>query len=318
MASCAASDDLIASISREISPLEAIERSGFKGSPGFGEKSSSTESNPVARASSRGVSFASNSDCRKPRSRRLERMFSDSFGAALVRNRRRVRPASIDFGARRFNLVAQSFEFLVASFDFAQLFCSSFAKRDHVGDRTAIFAFQRFEERDAIFERSELFRIKIELLGVLATRTRDLRKLDDAGRVRLGEQVPALDRFFPALEAGAGSRPVAAKWNRPHRKGGARSSQPVRPGVCCWPRACSARRSLLPRLPSDLRSRFRSPDDEAVRSLSLESDSAVLSSACSACNACSFRKRASNSRTASSAWANPSSNASCRSGERID
>ena len=48
MASCAASADLIASIRREISPLEAIARSGFSGSPGLGEKSSSTESNPLA------------------------------------------------------------------------------------------------------------------------------------------------------------------------------------------------------------------------------------------------------------------------------
>ncbi len=47
IASCAASDDLIASISREISPLEAIVRNGFNGSPGFGEKSSSIASKPV-------------------------------------------------------------------------------------------------------------------------------------------------------------------------------------------------------------------------------------------------------------------------------
>jgi hypothetical protein len=31
---------------REISPLDAIARSGFNGSPGFGENSNSTESNP--------------------------------------------------------------------------------------------------------------------------------------------------------------------------------------------------------------------------------------------------------------------------------
>jgi hypothetical protein len=47
---------------REISPLDAMARNGFNGSPGFGEKSNSTESNPVGRGSSSAASFASNSD----------------------------------------------------------------------------------------------------------------------------------------------------------------------------------------------------------------------------------------------------------------
>ena len=38
-------------MTREISPLEAICRSGFKGSPGFGPNSNSTPSNPAANGS---------------------------------------------------------------------------------------------------------------------------------------------------------------------------------------------------------------------------------------------------------------------------
>src|SRR5213080_3669042 len=59
-----ASADLIASIRREISPLDAMARSDLSGSPGLGEKSNSTESNPFGRGSSSGMSFASNSDWR--------------------------------------------------------------------------------------------------------------------------------------------------------------------------------------------------------------------------------------------------------------
>ena len=90
--SCAASADLIASINLEISPLEAMDRSGFKGSPGLGEKSSSTASNPLERGSFNETTFASNSDCRKPRSFRLRRTFSESLGAALSRSLRKALP----------------------------------------------------------------------------------------------------------------------------------------------------------------------------------------------------------------------------------
>ena len=45
--SCRASDNPPASMTREISPLEAIVRNGLSGSPGFGEKSSSSESVPL-------------------------------------------------------------------------------------------------------------------------------------------------------------------------------------------------------------------------------------------------------------------------------
>ena len=80
-------------MSREISPLEAIARNGFNGSPGFGEKSSSTESKPLARGSSSALSFASNSDCRNPRSARFLRIVSESFGAAFARSLRSASPA---------------------------------------------------------------------------------------------------------------------------------------------------------------------------------------------------------------------------------
>ena len=110
--------DLIASIRREISPLDAMARSGLSGSPGFGEKSSSTESNPFERGSSSAVNFASNSDWRNPRSRKLRRMVSDSFGAAFTRSLRNASPAR---------------------FICARTFSISFARRSSSASRPSIF-----------------------------------------------------------------------------------------------------------------------------------------------------------------------------------
>ena len=50
IASCAARADLIASIKREISPLEAMACIGLSGSPGLGENKRSTASKPEGRA----------------------------------------------------------------------------------------------------------------------------------------------------------------------------------------------------------------------------------------------------------------------------
>src|SRR5437667_124175 len=81
-ASCAANADLIASIKREISPLDAIARIGFSGSPGLGENKRSTASKPEARGVSISLIFASN--CDDFRNRRSEFSFQrfkerDSF-----------------------------------------------------------------------------------------------------------------------------------------------------------------------------------------------------------------------------------------------
>ena len=123
-------------------------------------------------------------------------MFSESFGAALAAQFLQGLPDPFDFGARRFDLLAQTFEFLVASFDLAQSLRSALAERNHFGDRAAVFAFQRFEERNALLEGGELFRIEIELFGVLAERTRNFRKFDDAGGMRLGQHRLATGSIF--------------------------------------------------------------------------------------------------------------------------
>ena len=51
------------------------------------------------------------------------------------------------------------------------------AKLDHFGNRTAVFALQCFKKRNTLLERGELFRIEIELLGVIGERPRDFRQL---------------------------------------------------------------------------------------------------------------------------------------------
>ena len=97
-------------------------RNGLSGSPGFGEKSNSTESKPFGRGSLRALSLASNSDWRNPRSRRLRRMLSESFGAAFTRSLRSASPArficvrtlSISF-ARRSNSVSRPSIFRIRS-----------------------------------------------------------------------------------------------------------------------------------------------------------------------------------------------------------
>ena len=83
-ASWSASTALTASITREISPLEAMSRSGLAGSPGFGMNRKSTVSAPCG-LSGPDASTTSNSDRANPRSARLDEISRASLGAALRR-----------------------------------------------------------------------------------------------------------------------------------------------------------------------------------------------------------------------------------------
>ena len=203
MASCSARADLIASITREISPLEATVRNGLSGSPGFGEKSSSSESVPLRRGSSLGESRASNSDCRKPE---IDQIAGAHFlpvsaprSAALSA---RLPPRDPALSLRFLDLFRQSLQLRVAPFDFAHSLRRAFAEGNNLGNRAAVFAFQCLEKRDALFELRELFRIEIEFLRITIERARDFRQFDHGGCVRLRNCPPGPDRSFPA-RAGA-------------------------------------------------------------------------------------------------------------------
>ena len=83
--SCAAREVFKASMTREISPLDAIARSGRSGSPGFGAKRKSTCSMPRGDASSRSSKMMENPAFANPRSARWVFTSSESLGEALRR-----------------------------------------------------------------------------------------------------------------------------------------------------------------------------------------------------------------------------------------
>ena len=101
-----------ASITRLISPLDPMERSGFGGSPGFGanknstvskpldrgENTNSMVSNPFAPGASSWTRWMSNSLFLKPRSRSCSRTAPESNGAAFSRSLLNARqPSAIHF-----------------------------------------------------------------------------------------------------------------------------------------------------------------------------------------------------------------------------
>ena len=146
IASWIASADLIASITREISPLEATARNGLSGSPGLGEKSSSKRIRSAQICGALGGSSASNSDCRKPEiGAGCCRTFLASFGAAFARTLAQGCGVRFEAGPRFRDFFAESLQLRVASFDLAHSLRRALAERDHFRNRAAIFALQGFE-----------------------------------------------------------------------------------------------------------------------------------------------------------------------------
>ena len=132
---------MIASITREISPLEAIVRSGFNGSPGFGEKSNSTASKPF------------HSRLFPVIQPRFEfGLFESEIGevSRMIVGKLWARPSCAICGgfAGRFICAptcsisfCQPLQLGVASFDLAHSLLCAFAEFDYFRDRTAVFAF---------------------------------------------------------------------------------------------------------------------------------------------------------------------------------
>lgn len=81
VASWSASELLTASMTREISPLEAIWRRGLSGSPGLGPNWKSTVSRPFVVGFVVGMRLRSKAACLKPSSLRCVAMSLASFGA---------------------------------------------------------------------------------------------------------------------------------------------------------------------------------------------------------------------------------------------
>ena len=85
VASWSARELLTASITREISPLEAIWRRGLSGSPGFGPNWKSMDSRPCEVGLELGMIERSKAACLKPSSLRWVAMTLASFGADFWR-----------------------------------------------------------------------------------------------------------------------------------------------------------------------------------------------------------------------------------------
>ena len=107
-------------------------------------------------------------------------MFSESFGAAFARNFAERFACAIHLRANVFDFFCKTLQLGVATFDFPHSFRRALAKRDHFGDRAAIFALQSFKERNALLQCGELLWIEIKFFGVSGKRARDLGKLDHA------------------------------------------------------------------------------------------------------------------------------------------
>ena len=91
--------------------------------------------------------------------------------------------SAIHLCANFFDFVCESLQLRVASFDFAHPFRSALTEFNHLGNRAAVFSFQRFEKRNALLERGKLLRIEIEFFSIIGERARDLGEFDDGGFV---------------------------------------------------------------------------------------------------------------------------------------
>ena len=178
---------MIASIKREISPLEAIDAKRLQRFAWIRREKQfdRIESGRARFGQRRKLCF----ELRLPEPK-IDKVFSNvcrKFGRGFRPQFAQGFAAAVQICSRGFNFGGQTFQLGVASFDLAHSLGRAIAKLDHFGNRAAIFAFQSFEKRNALFERGELFRIEIEFLRVIGKRPRDLRKFDHGRLVRGGK-----------------------------------------------------------------------------------------------------------------------------------
>ena len=181
--------DFTASITREISPLDAMALSGFAGSPGFGAKRNSTVFKPVrpglvVRGERDGeIRFLESEIAQMRRSRSCA-----SFGAAALALRGELRagvratPCARRRSPRR---AAPALRRAIRSCAAAPRPVSPNAITSP--SAAAVFALQRLEERNALLHLARARRVEIQILRVMLERLREVLELGTARRCAFGK-----------------------------------------------------------------------------------------------------------------------------------